>query len=372
MGTLTWISPSSSSIRTRLGEPLRGDCMDPLKDRLPRISLGPGGEFDLIRRLLGPEEALSSGVLLGAGDDCTVLEGGLVASTDLAVEGVHFRREWVTPEEAGFRATAAALSDLAAMAAEPLGVLLSMALDPSRAAEEAVLVQAGAQEACRKEGVQILGGDLARSPGGLLLNVVALGRSDSPVLRVGTEVGDEVWVTGMLGGSGAAVALLEEGRTLPGDLREAFARPRPRIREALWLAARVPLHGLIDLSDGLAGDAGHLAAASQLSLVLRAEAIPVHPALRGELQGALGPVSDDVPPPLHFPLEGGEDYELCFTAPPGTVEQWVDSFEESFGIPLTRVGRAVEGTGVFLESAGGGVTALKREGFSHFPVEEEG
>ena len=205
-----------------------------------------------------------------------------------------------------------------------------------------------------------------------MLSVAALGRSESPVLRIGTRIGDEVWVTGMLGGSGAAVVLLEEGGALPEDLREAFARPRPRIKEALWLATRVPLHGLIDLSDGLAGDAGHLAAASQLSLVLSAEAIPYHPALTAESSLFHGMELDDSGIPLHFGLEGGEDYELCFTAPPGVTDEWVGEFLESFKIPLTKVGRAIEGTGVFLESADGGITPLKRRGFDHFSGEGEG
>jgi len=361
--------------------------MDHMSRKPARVPLGPGGEFDLIRHLLGPEELLPRGVLLGPGDDCTVLEGGLVVSTDLAVEGVHFRREWVTLAEAGYRAAAAALSDLAAMAAEPLGVLLSMALDPSGASDDAAELQRGASEACRLEGVQILGGDLASSSGPLVLDVVALGRSDSPILRAGTEVGDEVWVTGWLGGSGAAVALWDQGHTPPENLKEAFVRPRPRIREALWLAARAPLHGLIDLSDGLAGDAGHLAAASGLSLILREDSIPLHPALcpapGSAIHPAPGSAIDPAPGsalermlesdenPLHFALEGGEDYELCFTAPFGTLDEWVNPFQDSFGIPLTKVGSAVEGQGVFLEGEGGEVRPLAGGGFSHFSGEEE-
>jgi thiamine-monophosphate kinase len=364
MGTRSWISPSFFLIRILLGEEVREDRMDPMRKRLDRVSLGPGVEFDLIRQLVGPEEPLSQGVLLGSGDDCTVLEGGVVVSTDLSVEGVHFRREWVTLEEAGYRAAAAALSDLAAMAAEPLGALISMALDPSEASNDAAQLQRGAAEACHREGIQILGGDLARSPGPLVLNIVALGRSDSPILRAGTEVGDDVWVTGWLGGSGAAVALWNQGYSPPDDLRDAFVRPRPRIREALWLAARVPLHGLIDLSDGLAGDSGHLAAASGLSLVLREAWIPSHPAIDG-LSGQGGN-------PLHFPLQGGEDYELCFTVPPETLDEWVGPFQDSFGVPLTKVGWATEGKGILLEADGGEVRPLEEFGFSHFSGEEEG
>ncbi len=323
------------------------------------ILLGPGAEFDLIRTLVRGQGPVTPGVLLGPGDDCAILEGGVVVSADLSVEGVHFRSDWLTPEEIGFRATAAALSDLAAMAAEPLGVLLTMALDSSRAGTWAVELQSGASQACEWEGVQIIGGDLARSPGSVTLDVVALGRSESPVLRSGAEPGDEVWVTGWLGGSGAAVSHWTRGGTPPPDLREIFARPKPRIQEALWLAETAPLHSLIDLSDGLAGDAGHLAAASGLSFVLQKARIPVHPSIQDT-------------EPLHFALRGGEDYELCFTVPPKALDEWVTPFRESFGIPLTRIGLVSEGEGVFLEDEDGGLEPVGRGGFSHFLVEEEG
>lgn len=331
---------------------------------LERVALGKGGEFDLIRRLLGREEPLPPGVLLGPGDDCAVLDGGVVISTDLALEGVHFKREWITLEEVGYRAAAGALSDLAAVAAEPLGALLSMALDPSRPLDEASSIQRGVADACKMEGIQVLGGDLARSAGPLVLNVVALGRTDSPVLRVGTEIGDEVWVTGWLGGSGAAVELWNQNKAPPDGLRGAFARPRPRIREARWLASRAPLHALIDLSDGLAGDAGHLAAASGVGIVLREGSIPFHPELIG-VMGSQHAACD-------LSLTGGEDYELCFTVSAKTLDEWVGPFQDSFGVPLTRVGRAVEGGGVSLETVEGEVRALERGGFNHFLTEEDG
>jgi thiamine-monophosphate kinase len=336
-------------------------------EKAGRVTLGPGVEFDLIRTLTEGQGIPTPGVVLGPGDDCAILEGGLVVSVDLSVEGVHFRSDWLTLEEIGYRAMAAALSDLAAMAAEPLGVLLSMALPWSRAAESAPSrpganareLQRGASLACEREGVQIIGGDLAGSPGPMALDVVALGRSDAPILRSGAEVGDEIWVTGWLGGSSAAVAHWNRGEDPPPALRERFARPTPRIREALWLANRVPLHALIDLSDGLAGDAGHLAAASGLAVVLQGASVPVHPA-----------VGDH--DPLHFAIEGGEDYELCLSVPPNSLDEWVAPFQDLFEIALTRVGSVSEGEGVFMEDENGRLKPLDRGGFSHFSVEEEG
>ncbi|MFO8174775.1 MAG: thiamine-phosphate kinase [Gemmatimonadota bacterium] len=324
------------------------------------VALGPGREFDLIRGLLDIEDRLPPGVRMGSGDDCAILEGGVVVSVDLSVEEIHFRRDWLSLEEAGYRATAGALSDLAAMAADPLGVLLSMALAPGEAGEAARALQAGAREACRREGIQILGGDVSRSPGPVFLDVTVLGRTETPLLRKGSEVGDEVWVTGVVGGSAAALDLLARGETPTGPLRERWVRPQPRIREMRWLRERMMLHAGIDLSDGLAGDAGHLAAASDVALILEAERIPLDP--------EVGAVVRDSEDRLHFGLRGGEDYEVCFTAPPGEAEGVASEFRETFGVPITRIGRVEEGSGTHLQDPLGGVKAL-RGGFDHFTEE---
>jgi len=320
-------------------------------------SFGSGSEFDLIRRLVGSPGSLTEGVRLGPGDDCAVLEGGVVISSDFSVEDIHFRREWITLQEAGYRAVAGALSDLAAMAAEPLGVLLSMALAPEEAEDAAQAFQAGAREACAREGIQILGGDLSRSTGPAVLDVVVLGRSEAPLLRSGSLPGDELWVTGWLGGSSAAVHRWTHGVDPSPTLRDAFSRPHPRIRELRWLVERADIHGCIDLSDGLAGDAGHLAAASGVAVALDAVSLPLHPALVQE--------GFELSACLHFALRGGEDYEVCFSASPGTLAEHVPIFRERFGIPLSRVGQVEEGAGVVLLEADGARIPLDG-GFSHF------
>jgi len=324
------------------------------------IRLGPGREFDLIKKLLSDAEPPFGEVLLGPGDDCALLEGGLVVSVDLTVEGVHFLRDWVTLEEAGFRAAAAALSDLAAMAANPLGALFSLALPPDDLETSAAALQKGAAEACRRAGAPILGGDLSGSTGPLVLDVVVLGRTDTPLLRSGCRPGDEIWVTGTLGGSAAAVHAWKAGGKPEAALREAFARPTPRIREARWLAEHAPLHAGIDLSDGLAGDAGHLASASDVALIIQAEALPFSPGL-DRWQGE----RDE---PLHFALRGGEDYELCVVVPPGALESLADGFRQAFGIPLTRVGRVESGAGVRVVDDGGRPVDDLPPGFQHFEV----
>ncbi len=317
-----------------------------------RIALGPGAEFDLIRRFVAEEGPLPTEVRVGPGDDAAVLEGGWIVSTDLCVEDVHFRRSWLGDREIGYRAGAAALSDVAAMAATPVALLVSVAAPRSGVDLEAV--HAGLREVAGSVGASVIGGDLSRSPGPLVLDVVALGCTAWPVLRDGAEPGDDVWVTGRLGGAAAAVRLWQAGQEPTPALREAFARPTPRVREARCLVDHEVVDALIDVSDGIAGDAGHVAAASGVRVVLEVSRIPVMEAATA----ALGPAAA-----LEAALHGGEDYELCFVTDPGAVD--VDYFRRRYDLLVTRVGRVEEGEGVWLEHPDGRVERLARGGFDH-------
>lgn len=322
------------------------------------VRLAPGGEFDLIRRFLaGPAPAERPDVRVGPGDDCAVVAGdGIALSTDMSVEGVHFRREWLAPEEIGWRAAAAALSDLAAVAARPIGILVSLAAPPDGGGDYAERVMAGCREAVESVGGALLGGDLTRSPGPLVIDVTVVGEAPRPVLRSGARAGQELWVTGELGGSAAAVEALLAGREPDPAARERFARPRPRVREAQWLHARNIPTAMVDLSDGLAGDAAHLSAASGVAMLLVPELIPIHPAARERskirsLRRALG---------------GGEDYELCFAAPVGAVGPFHTAFERAFEVRLTCVGRAGGGDGVWFVDAEGHRRPTGIVGWQHF------
>jgi thiamine-monophosphate kinase len=318
-----------------------------------RITLGPGAEFDLIRRFVADDAPLPPEVRVGPGDDAAVLEGGWVVTTDLSVEDVHFRRSWLSDVEIGYRAAAAALSDLAAMAATPVGVLVSIAA-PRRGGMDLVAVQAGVREIASEVGAAVIGGDVSASPGPLAVDIVALGRTAWPVLRDGAEPGDHVWVTGRLGAAAAAVRVWEAGGEPSAELRRAFARPRPRVREARCLVDHEVVDALIDLSDGLAGDAGHIAAASGVRITLEVARVPVAEAAVAALgeEGALDAA-----------LHGGEDYELCFVTDPGVVDPGY--FRERHGLEVTRVGRVEEGEGVWLERPDGSVERLTRGGYDH-------
>jgi thiamine-monophosphate kinase len=316
--------------------------------------MGAGGEFDLIRRFVETDAPLPPEVRVGPGDDAAVLEGGWVITTDMSVEDVHFRRAWLSDREIGYRAAAGALSDIAAMAATPVGVLVSLAA-PRGGAVDMEAVHAGVRELAASVGAQVIGGDLSRSPGPLVLDIVALGRAAWPVLRDGAEVGDEVWVTGTLGASAAAVRIWEEGREPPQELRAAFARPQPRIDAARCLVDHELVDALIDVSDGIAGDVGHIAAASGVRITLDADAIPV-------ARAAVAAIGKEAA--LDAALHGGEDYELCFVTDPGAVD--AGYFARRHGLLLTRVGRVSEGEGVWIRESDGSERRMDRGGFDHW------
>ena len=326
---------------------------------LKRSALGPGGEFDLIRRFIAANgemegRAGEGDVAVGPGDDAAVLRDGWVVTTDLSVEDVHFRRAWMGDQEVGYRAAVVALSDLAAMAATPVAVLVSLAASPGPDVDlEAV--NRGVVEAAREAGAEVVGGDLTRSPGPLFIDVAALGRTAWPVQRDGAEPGDHVWVTGTLGASAAAVRLWEAGDEPPEALRAAWVRPPSRVEAARCLVEQEVVDALIDLSDGLAGDAAHVAAASGVRIVLEAGAIPVDRAVVerfGEEEA------------LALALHGGEDYELCFVTDPGIVDP--EYFQRRYGLRLTRVGHVTEGVGVWLQDEDGEARRLERGGFDHW------
>lgn len=313
-----------------------------------RSALGRGGEFDLIRRFIAAEteQLAAPEVMVGPGDDAAVLADGWVISTDLSVEDVHFRRAWLSDEEIGWRAAAAAVSDMAAMAAAPVGFLLSCAA-PGDGSVDLEAVNRGVRDVASRVGATVIGGDLSRSPGPLLLDVVVLGRSTWPVQRSGAEAGDHVWVTGSLGGAAEAVAEWSEGREPSSSLRARFARPPLRTPTARCLAEHQIVDAMIDLSDGLVGDAGHLAAASGVAILLEEDRIP-------RAEGVS----------LERALHGGEDYELCFVTDPGAVD--VAYFREHFDVEIERVGRVEEGEGVWLLDGQGERTRLERGGFDHW------
>lgn len=315
------------------------------------LGLGPGREFDAIRSFVGAD-GMPDDVLLGPGDDAAILDGAWVVSCDLSVEDVHFKRAWLSNREIGYRAAAVALSDLAAMGARPVALVVATAMPAREGGLDAI--QAGIREAAAEAGAAVVGGDVSTSIEALVVDVTVLGRSDAPVLRSAARNGQELWVTGPLGGAAAAVRLWLEGREPPASLRRAFARPPIRTALAEELAGLDGMGAMIDLSDGLAGDAGHLSVGSGMRVTIDADALPILPAVREA-------VGDDEAESVA--LRGGEDYELLFTADPGTVD--AEDIERRHGAALTRIGRVESGRGVWLASGSGDPVALSGGGFDH-------
>ena len=315
--------------------------------------LGPGREFDRVRHIAAALGARASGL----GDDCAVLDSSdraLAVSTDVSVEGVHFRRDWLTREEIGWRATAAALSDLAAEGAEPAGVLVALTVPEVAHDADVTAVMTGAGAAAEAVGAAVLGGDLSAGPAWSLA-VTVLGWAPRPVTRSGARPGDGIWVTGMLGGPRAALEAWRRNEPPDPVARAAFAHPAPRIAAGLWLAG----HGaraMIDVSDGLGADAAHLAAGSDVAITLELERVPVAMAAVTEAN-RLGI------PPERFAAESGEEYELLVALPQSFDPDTVQDLRRAAGVGLTRVGTVAAGAGVRARLESVDVTLA---GYDHF------
>ncbi len=304
-------------------------------------------------------------MLRGIGDDAAVVRaGGLsVISVDAVVEGVHFRLDdgWATPAEVGHRALAGALSDIAAMGANAGEAYLVLGIPNGFEEARALELVRGAGALAAATGTSIVGGDVVVAPV-LTVSVTVVGWAQEQselVGRDGARAGDSIGVTGSLGGAAAALAMLEgrARRTPPGERALARARePTPRLREGLALAT-VGVHAMIDISDGLATDAGHLGRASGVQLRVALERVP--------LAEGVVEVSDELgQAPWELAAGGGEDYELCFCVAPELRERAASSVLGAGQTTVTWVGEVVAGApGVALLGSGG--EELRLSGFEH-------
>ncbi len=337
----------------------------------------PGlGEFELIRRFFDRTAPAAPGVALGIGDDCALLDAGgpelLAVSTDMLVAERHFFAD-VDPAALGHKALAVNLSDLAAIGARPIGCTLALALPEADAAwldafSSGLLALAGAH------GCPLVGGDTTRGPLNLCVTVLGTVPAADALRRDRAREGDDLWVSGAIGAAAWAVReRLDAGRwPAPGEpgrdgvgagalaaARARLERPQPRV--ALGLALRGVARAAIDLSDGLAGDLGHLLARSSaacgasLGATIEADVLPVDAALAA------------LPRPrgVALALSGGDDYELLFAADPARREA-IAALEARIGLTLTRIGRIDASPGLRLVDVDGRVTRPDARSFDHF------
>jgi len=307
-------------------------------------------EFELIQRLTRGLPTNKS-VVVGAGDDCAVLDPGtrdrlLLLKTDAVVQGVHFTDD-TPPQKIGHKALARCLSDIAAMAGTPTAALITIGLprnfDPSFVEK----LYAGINALARRHGAAIVGGETTTNPERILISVTLAGfvPRGKALLRSGAKVGDAILVTGELGGS-----LM--GRHLEFE---------PRLAEARWLAEHFAIHAMIDLSDGLAGDLRHVLKASRVGAELLKTAIPISRAAKEVSQRG-----DAAKPALVAALTDGEDYELLFTVASKDAVPLLDAWKKQFPkLKLSCIGKIMVGDQLTLRDKDG-VHPLAAGGYTHF------
>jgi len=283
----------------------------------PDATLADAGEFGLISALTAVFEQ-GEQVLIGPGDDAAVLRvktGHVVVSTDLMVEGRHFRREWASAEDVGHRAAAQNLSDVNAMGGRATSLTIGLAAPADLPVQWALDFARGFADECALVGASVVGGDVTRSDQ-LMIAVTVLGAcTHAPVVRSGAEPGDVVAICGRQGWAAGGLAVLGRGFRSPRVLVEAYRRPEPPY-DAGRIAAEAGATAMIDISDGLLADAGHVATGSGVAIDVHRSAFEVPDPLQA-VGAALG--AD----PLQFILSGGDDHALLATFPAGAVpEGW--------------------------------------------------
>lgn len=306
-------------------------------------------ELELIRRLTR-DLPVNNSVVVGAGDDCAVLDPGtgerwLLFKTDAVVEGVHFTAD-TEPARIGHKALARCLSDIAAMGGRPGSAVVTVAVPPTCDPGRIEAIYAGLTATARRFGVAIVGGEITATSGPLLLSVALIGSVDKTrcVRRTGSLAGDAIFVSGELGGSLAGKHLEFE----------------PRVEEASWLVEHLLPHAMIDVSDGLATDLRHLLEASSVGAELLQDALPISRAARLRARERSGR------PPLEAALTDGEDFELLFTVASADAVPLLDAWKARFPeLRLSCIGRITESPGLTLRGRRG-VRPLDLHGYAHF------
>lgn len=332
------------------------------------------GEFGLIRELQRYCPQLRPDVILGIGDDAAILrtppKESLIASTDLAIEGIHFDLTFETLMDVGYRTAVANISDIAAMGGTPTFLLVALAVPPSYPVKSLRGLYQGFKKSCQRYNMSLVGGDTSSSKSGLFLSLTILGHVNPKyaISRQGAKIGDRVYVTGTLGDSRAGLQILQRQvarRNKPPSqpyesfLKKRHLHPTPRLALGQQLSQGRLAHAAIDLSDGLSGDIHHLCQASQVGVELYASHFPIS----RQCQAYASAYRLD---PIDLALAGGEDYELLFTISARHQDK-LTALAKRLKIKMTCIGEIKpKSYGLRLKLEGPTSRNILRKSFDHF------
>jgi thiamine-monophosphate kinase len=330
-------------------DPLYIDCAVPLPEKA------------LIRRIREQATKQAGAKVqdgVGIGDDCAVVPiprgHDALITTDFSLEGVHFKRAWHPPESVGHRCLTRGLSDIAAMGGEPVAVFLSLALPGKLPQRWVDGFLRGLLKLAGEFKVSLAGGDTARSPAGIMTDIVVLGSvpKGKTVLRSGARPGDRIFVTGQLGGSAATLDMLAKGKKLRAIDFASHFHPTPQIAVGRFLREKELASAMIDISDGLSTDLGHICEESGVGAEIQSDAIPVASIRMGNTARKVN---------LKFALHGGEDYQLLFTTPEAN-----NIPSQIAGVAITPIGSVTRRKKIFLRDSQGMKRELLPQGWEHF------
>ena len=327
------------------------------------------GEFGFIRSITNGCINNNEEVIQGIGDDCAVIgpfgDKVLLITTDLLAEDIHFILDKIPPEHIGEKAIAVNLSDIAAMGGRPRHAFVSIAIPPSFPIAALNALYKGMKEICKRFGVNILGGDTSASSTDLFINIAVTGvaNKDKVLYRKGASVGDILYVCGTLGASMAGLKILKgempasESHWPPLVL--AHTRPQPLVAEGIVIGSSGLASAMIDVSDGLVADLGHICEQSGVGAEIHEESLPLPEALISLAQ-------QYHLDPIDFALMGGEDYCLLVSVPDGNARQFEQILVREAGTRPVAIGRITKATGVRCIRADGRERPLSRGGYEHF------
>jgi thiamine-monophosphate kinase len=337
------------------------------------LSSGRTGEFALIRRLLrGKSDAddewlTGPGVVIAAGDDASGLriqaqnDDLLLQTTDLLVEEVHFKKGWGTAYQLGWKSLAVNLSDIAAMGGKPLHAHLNLAI-PSRWTEAEIMeLRRGFRDLAARYGIVLLGGDLSASADSLLISVMVNGTvpARQALRRSGAQEGDVIWISGHPGDAAGGLSLLKANASEPPELLQAFLQPGPEVELGLFCSQSGLVRAMIDLSDGLAGDLGHILELSGVGAVIEEEKLPISAALRSAARQWKWDL-------LETALRGGEDYRLLGCTPERVFASFKTAVQMRLRSSIYAIGKIRREAGLMLKRADGKFIEIPPRSYDHF------